>query len=107
MLVSPISRTGLVVGYVLGFGVLATLQSLGLLGAGVAFLGVEFEPGVELFFLVELLGAMTALDLGIVLSLFARNEFQVLPFMSTGCTPSLPRPVPRTTAPAAGPPPAA
>ena len=83
VLVSPVSRTGLVVGYVLGFGVLATVQSLVLLGSGVYFLGVEFDHGVGLFFLVELLGAMTALGLGVVLSLFARNEFQVLQFMPT------------------------
>lgn len=89
VLVSPISRTGLVVGYVLGFGVLATIQSLVLLGAGVVFLGVEFEHGVGLFFLVELLGAMTALGLGIVLSLFARNEFQVLQFMPTVIAPQV------------------
>ena len=89
VLVSPISRSGLVVGYVLGFGVLATVQSLVLLGSGVYFLGVEFEHGVGLFFLVELLGAMTALGLGIVLSLFARNEFQVLQFMPTVIGPQI------------------
>ncbi len=89
VLVSPISRTGLVVGYVLGFGVLATVQSLVLLGSGILFLGVEFEHGVALFFLVELLGAMTALGLGIVLSLFARNEFQVLQFMPTVIGPQI------------------
>ncbi|MFB6352878.1 MAG: ABC transporter permease [Halobacteriales archaeon] len=89
VLVSPISRTGLVVGYVLGFGVLATLQSLVLLGSGIYFLDVSFEHGVGLFFLVELLGAMTALGLGIVLSLFARNEFQVLQFMPTVIGPQI------------------
>ncbi|MFB6359857.1 MAG: ABC transporter permease, partial [Halobacteriales archaeon] len=89
VLVSPISRTGIVVGYVVGFGVLAAVQSLVLLGSGVYFLGVEFEHGVGLFFLVELLGAMTALGLGIVLSLFARNEFQVLQFMPTVIGPQI------------------
>ncbi|MFB6361576.1 MAG: ABC transporter permease [Halobacteriales archaeon] len=89
VLVSPISRTGLVVGYVVGFGVLAAVQSLVLLGSGVYFLNVEFAHGVGLFFLVELLGAMTALGLGIVLSLFARNEFQVLQFMPTVIGPQI------------------
>lgn len=83
VLVSPISRSALVVGYVIGFGVLATLQSLVLLAAGVVFLDVEFANGVGLFFLVEVLGAMTALGLGVVLSLFARNEYQVMQFMPT------------------------
>mgnify|MGYP000102449379 CR=1 FL=1 len=79
--VSPISRYGIVVGYVLGFGVLATIQSLILLGAGIHFLNVEFHHGVGLFFLIELLGALAGLGFGIVASLFAENEFQVQQFM--------------------------
>ncbi|MFB6198476.1 MAG: ABC transporter permease, partial [Halobacteriaceae archaeon] len=79
--VSPIRRSELVIGYVLGFGVLATIQSIILLGSGVYFLGAEFEHGIGLFFLVEILGALTGLGFGIVLSLFAENEFQVQQFM--------------------------
>lgn len=89
VLVAPVSRSGLVVGYVLGFGVLAVVQSLVLLGAGIVFLGVEFEQGVELFLLVELLGAFTALGLGIVLSLFAENEFQAIQFIPLVITPQV------------------
>ncbi|HET7325088.1 MAG TPA: ABC transporter permease [Halococcus sp.] len=81
VLVAPVSHTGVVLGYVLGFGVLATVQSAVLLGAGVYFLGVEFEHGVALFFLIEILGALTALGLGILLSVFAHNEFQVMQFV--------------------------
>jgi len=89
VLVSPASRVGVVVGYVLGFGVLATLQSLVLLASGVYFLDVGFEHGVALFFLIELLGAFTALGTGIFLSLFAQNEFQVLQFMPTVMAPQI------------------
>jgi len=89
LLVSPISREGLVVGYVIGFGYLAAIQSLVLLGAGVIFLNVEFEHGIGLFLLIELLGAFTALGIGIVLSLFAQNEFQVLQFIPTVITPQV------------------
>lgn len=81
ILVSPTSRMGVVSGYVLGYGVLATVQSVVLLGSAVYFLGIEFEHGVVLFFVVELLGALTALGLGVLLSLFAENEFQALQFM--------------------------
>jgi ABC-2 type transport system permease protein len=81
ILVSPISRMGVVFGYVLGFGVLATVQSAVLLGSAVYFLDIVFEHGVVLFFVVELLCALTALGLGILLSLFAENEFQALQFM--------------------------
>ena len=81
VLVAPVSRTGVVVGYVLGFGVLATVQTLVLVGAVVVFLDVEFEHHVALVVLVALLGALTALGIGIVLSLFAESEFQVQQFM--------------------------
>lgn len=89
LLISPISREGLIVGYVVGFGYLAVIQSLVLLGAGVVFLDVEFEHGVALFILIEVLGAFTALGIGIVLSLFAQNEFQVLQFVPAVITPQV------------------
>ena len=89
VLVSPISRPGLVLGYVLGYGVLAALQAAVLLAAAVAFLGVEFENGVGLFVAVELLGALTALGIGVVLSLFAENEFQAIQFIPLVITPQV------------------
>ncbi|PSQ18928.1 ABC transporter permease [Halobacteriales archaeon QS_8_69_26] len=89
VLVAPVSRSGLVTGYVLGFGLLATVQSLVLLGAAVGFLEVTFEHGVGLFLLVELLGATTALGIGIVLSLFAENEFQAIQFIPVVITPQV------------------
>ena len=42
----------------LGYGVLATVQSLVLLVSAVHFLGVSFEHAVALFVAVELLGAL-------------------------------------------------
>ncbi|MFB6121347.1 MAG: ABC transporter permease [Halobacteriaceae archaeon] len=89
VLVAPVSRSGLVFGYVLGYGVLATVQSLVLLGAAIVFLDVGFDHGIELFLLVELLGALTALGIGIVLSLFAENEFQAIQFIPVVITPQV------------------
>lgn len=89
VLVSPISRSGLVLGYVAGFGVLAAVQSVVLLGAAVVFLDVSFVHGVGLFVLVELLGALTALGLGILLSLFAENEFQAIQFIPVVISPQV------------------
>jgi len=81
VLAAPVSRTGLVLGYVLGFGALAAVQTLVLVGAVAVFLDVAFEHSVALVVLVALLGALTALGIGIVLSLFAESEFQVQQFM--------------------------
>jgi len=89
VLVSPVSRGGIVVGYVGGYGLLAAVQSLVLLGSAIYFLEVEFEHGIWPFFGLELLGALTALGIGIVLSLFARNEFQVIQFIPVVITPQV------------------
>lgn len=89
VLVAPVTRSGLVLGYVLGYGVLAAVQSLVLLGAAIVFLDVGFEHGIDLFLLVELLGALTALGIGIVLSLFAENEFQAIQFIPVVITPQV------------------
>jgi ABC-2 type transport system permease protein len=78
---SPVARSGLVLGYMLGFGVLVAVQSAVLLGAGIVFLDVAFEHGIWLFFLVEVLGALSALGLGILVSMAAHNEFQVMQFV--------------------------
>lgn len=86
---SPASRWGIVLGYVVGFGALAIVQAAVLLGAGVWFLDLSFEHGVALFFALELLGALTALGIGIVVSLFARNEFQVVQFIPIVITPQV------------------
>lgn len=89
VLVAPVSRNGLVLGYVIGFGVLAVLQAVVLLGAAVYLLDVSFKHGVVLFLLVELLSALTALGIGIVLSLFAENEFQAIQFIPVVITPQV------------------
>lgn len=89
VLAAPVARSGIVVGYVTGYGVLAVLQSVVLLGAGIVFLGVTFEHGIWLFFVLELLGALTALGIGIVLSLFARSEFEVIQFIPLVITPQV------------------
>lgn len=89
VLVAPVSRFDIVGGYVLGFGVLATVQAGVLLVAGVVFLEVEFTHGVWAFVLLELLGAATALGLGVVLSLFAETEFQAVQFIPLVITPQV------------------
>lgn len=78
LLLSPISRGSLVLGYILGFGVLAVVQSVVVLVACIYFMDVTFAHGIAFFFALELLGALTTLGIGILLSLFAENEFQAL-----------------------------
>jgi len=89
VLAAPVSRSGLVTGYVVGYGLLATVQSIVLLVSGIHFLEVTFEHGVQLFFLLEILGALTALGIGVLVSLFAENEFQAIQFIPLVITPQV------------------
>lgn len=89
VLVAPISRTGVVLGYVLGYGCLAAVQSIVLLVAAVVFLDASFDLGVGVVLVVELLAALTALGIGIVLSLFADSEFQAIQFIPVVITPQV------------------
>lgn len=83
------SRLGIVVGYFLGYGALALVQSSILLGAGILFLDVQFAHGIAGFYLLELLGASTALGFGILISILARTEFQVLQSVPVFLSPQL------------------
>lgn len=96
LLATPVRRSEIVAGYGLGFGFFAMLQvavimsfSLGLVevpatGPLPAFtigLGIANAGSPWLAFLVTLLLALVAVNLGIFISTFARTEFQVLQFI--------------------------
>jgi ABC-2 type transport system permease protein len=96
LLATPVSRSEIVVGYSLGFGLFATIQVLVLLGWTLldlrvpaigplaAFslgLGVPVVGSPILAFLVVILLALGAVSLGIFLSTFARTELQVVQFI--------------------------
>jgi ABC-2 type transport system permease protein len=96
LLATPVRRSEIVAGYGLGFGFFATLQvgvimafSLGLvevpaIGPLPAFtigLGIANAGSPWLAFLVTLLLALVAVNLGIFISTFTRSEFQVLQFI--------------------------
>jgi len=96
LLASPIRRSEIVTGYSAGFGFFATLQvilimafALGTIhvpaiGPFPAFsigLGIANAGSPALAFLVALLLALGAVNLGIFLSTFARTELQVVQFI--------------------------
>jgi ABC-2 type transport system permease protein len=79
--VSPLSRTELVLGYVLGFTLFALLQSVVILLFVVGVLRVHYAGNLGLLFLVTLVLTISAVNLGIFASAFARNELQVVQFI--------------------------
>jgi ABC-2 type transport system permease protein len=96
LLATPIRRSEIVVGYSLGFAFFATLQvilimafalgtleipSIGPLPSFAIGLGIANAGSPLLAFLVALLLALGAVNLGIFISTFARSEFQILQFI--------------------------
>ena len=96
LLATPVRRSEIVFGYSLGFGVFATLQvavvllfvlgtiniaAIGPLPEINLGLGVPIAGSPWLAFVITLLLAISAVNLGIFLSTFARTEFQILQFI--------------------------
>jgi ABC-2 type transport system permease protein len=81
LMVSPLGRTELVLGYVLGFTLFALMQSLIILLFVVYVLRVHYAGNLVLLFLVTLVLTLGAVNLGIFASAFARNELQVIQFI--------------------------
>ena len=81
VLVSPLSRTELTLGYVLGFTLFATIQSLVILGFVIYVLKVHYAGNPWLLFLVTLALTIGGVNMGIFASAYARNELQVVQFI--------------------------
>jgi ABC-2 type transport system permease protein len=96
LLATPVTRGEIVLGYSLGFGFFATIQvliltlfvlgslnvpAIGPIGAFTIGLNVQTAGSPAIAFLVAVLLAVGAVNLGIFLSTFARTELQVLQFI--------------------------
>ena len=89
VLTTRASRSGLVAGYFLGFGAMALVQSAMMLVAGILFLDLHFPHGMAPFFGLELLGALSALGLGILISVLARTELQIMQSVAVVLAPQI------------------
>ena len=87
LMASPLRRGEIVVGYMLGFTVLAVIQSVEVLVFALAVLRIHNQGSVLLIFGMEVLMAIAAVNLGIFLSMFARSEFQAVQFIPLAIVP--------------------
>lgn len=78
---SPLTAAELITGYFIGFGVLAAIQTTVLIAAGYYFLDMDVGASLPTAYAITLLGAFTALGIGLFLSTLAENEFQVVQFV--------------------------
>jgi ABC-2 type transport system permease protein len=89
LMASPLRRPEIVLGYMLGFTVLALAQAIEVLAFSLLVLHVHNSGNVALIFLLEALMALVAVNLGIFLSMFARTEFQAVQFIPLVIVPQL------------------
>ncbi|MBI4199425.1 MAG: ABC transporter permease [Chloroflexi bacterium] len=81
LLASPLTKMEMVLGYVTGFSFFALLQSAIILLFTVYVVRIEYAGNLLVVFLIVALLAGGSVNLGIFLSTYARNEFQVYQFL--------------------------
>ena len=81
LMASPVSRVDILVGYLLGFLVFAMLQTLILFFYSVYVLKVDFHGSLWQIIIFQILIGILAVCLGIFISAFAKNEFQMVQFI--------------------------
>ena len=81
LMATPLRRAEIVLGYMIGFTVLALIQSAEVLVFSLYVLKLYNAGSVWLIFLVAILMAIAAVNLGIFISMFARTEFQAVQFI--------------------------
>jgi ABC-2 type transport system permease protein len=81
LMLTPISRIGLVSGYTIGYGIFAALQGILIILFTKSVLHMEYAGSVLLAMLIMILLSFTAVLIGALVSIFANSEFQVMQFI--------------------------
>jgi ABC-2 type transport system permease protein len=81
LLATPATRLEVVLGYMAGLGLFALLQVAVILFFTVWVLKIHYLGSLALLFLIVALLAVVGVSMGIVASVFARTEFQVVQFI--------------------------
>lgn len=89
LLATPIRRSEVVAGYLLGFGVFTLLQAALITWFSINVLGMYMVGSFWLVLLINLLLTLTALTLGTLLSAFATTEFQIIQFIPIVIVPQI------------------
>ena len=81
LMASPVSRLDIVVGYLFGFFIFALTQTLIILLFTIYVLDVHYSGDLWQVFVFQVVIITGAVNLGIFISTFARNEFQMVQFI--------------------------
>lgn len=81
LMLTPIKRYEVILGYTLGFGIFAVIQSTVIVLFSHYILHMQLAGSVFLCIFIMILLAFTAVSTGTLISIFANNEFQVVQFI--------------------------
>jgi len=81
LMASPVSRLDIVIGYLFGFFIFALIQTLIILLFTIYVLDITYHGDLWQIFIFQIVVIAGAVNLGIFISTFARNEFQMVQFI--------------------------
>ena len=81
LLATPIKRSEIVAGYMVGYGLFAFLQTIIIVLFGIYVLDIVHVGSIWLVLLINMMVALVSLSLGALLSSFAASEFQMMQFI--------------------------
>lgn len=81
LLATPIKRSEIVMGYLVGYGLFAIIQTLIIIFYSIYVLNLEIVGNLGWVIVTNILVALTALSMGIFVSTFANSEFQMIQFI--------------------------
>jgi len=89
LLATPIKRSEIVLGYLIGYGIFAVIQTIIVVLFAVYVLGIEISGSIISVLIVNIAIAFIALSLGTLLSTFANSEFQMMQFIPIAIVPQI------------------
>ncbi len=81
LLATPVRRSDIVFGYMISYGILAIFQTLIIISVTIWLLKIDIVGHIFNLIVVNLILALVALAFGILVSTFARSEFQMVQFI--------------------------
>ncbi|MGT2895180.1 ABC transporter permease [Streptococcus entericus] len=89
LLATPVRRSEIVFGYMLSYGLLATVQTLVIVFSTIWLMNLEVVGNIANVVLVNFVMALVALAFGILMSTLAKSEFQMMQFIPLIIMPQL------------------
>lgn len=81
LLATPVKRSEIVLGYLVGYGLFAIIQTFVIVFFSIYILNLQIVGSLLWVILTNILIALTALSMGIFVSTFASSEFQMVQFI--------------------------